>query len=144
MKIIARLIGFTVIGLVFLAVFMELMQFNVRMNELNQVSSTAMNQTQIVMREQIEDRFFNYTNARETFNSNDDYVQYFENCLKKLISSDSKYSYTVYGVDYTKGILSVGVDCTYKKISGEEKTIHTRKTSIVDVLIGDGAEEYGE
>lgn len=142
MKIIARLIGFSLIGIILLGVFMELMQFNVRLNELDQATSLAVNQTQIVMREQIEDRYFNYTNARVTFHSNEEYLDYFEDCLKKLITSDSKYSYTVYGVDYTKGLISVGVDCTYRKINGEEKTLHTRKTSIVDVLIGDEPEVF--
>lgn len=144
MKLIARLMGFTIIGVLFMGMFMELMQLNVRYNELNQITSTAINQTQIVMREQIEDRFFNYTNARVTFNSNDDYLNYFEGCLKKLITSDSKYSYTIYGVDYTKGLISVGVECTYIKLNGDEKTLRTRKTSIVDILIGDEAEEYLE
>lgn len=135
MKQLARLLGFAVIGLFFVGIFIDLMQYNVRMNELIQATSTAINQTQIVMREQIEDKYYNYSNARVYFDNNDDYIGYFRDCLKKLITSDSKYSFDVYGIDYEKGLISVGVNARYIKINGEEKILHTRKTSIVDVIL---------
>lgn len=137
MKILARLMGFTTIGLLFIGILMNMMQENILLRDLMDMTSLAVNQTQIVMKEQIEDKYYNYENARVNFNNNEEYFTYFKQCFTMLISSDAKYEATLYDIDYEKGLISVGVDCKYKNIVGVEKTLHTRKTSIVDVILYD-------
>lgn len=135
MKILARLMGLTAIGLLFIGMLMNIMQENILLRDLTNMTSLAVNQTQIVMKEQIEDQYYNYENARLYFHSDDEYYDYFKECFTKLITADAKYEAILYDIDYTKGLISVGIDCTYKNIAGAEKTLHARKTSIVDVII---------
>lgn len=135
MKILSRLMGFTAIGLLFIGILMNIMQENILLRDLVEMTSLAVNQTQIVMKEQIEDQYYNYVNARIYFNSNEEYYDYFKQCFSTLITSDARYESILYDIDYTKGLISVGIDCKYKNIAGIDKVLHTRKTSIVDVLI---------
>lgn len=135
MKILARLLGFTAIGLLFIGMLMNIMQENILLRDLVDMTSLAVNQTQIVMKEQIEDQYYNYENARTYFTTNDEYYDYFKDCFAKLITSNAKYEAELYDIDFTKGLISVGVDCKYKNIIGNDKVLHTRKTSIVDVLL---------
>ena len=111
-----------------------MLMFNIRRGELNTAISTAMSSTQIIIQEQIEDREYGTNNRRKTISSNDEYVEEFVTNFEKLITTDTDYKVRVYGVDYEKGLLDVGVVGSFKMLNGETKTFESRKTSIIEVL----------
>ena len=115
--------------------FMEMMYKDVLSNELNVITSLAMNQTQIVMTEQIEDLYYHTNNARKKFYSNYEYASDFIDNLEKLKSSDARYEIEIYEADIEEGILDVNVIVHYKRINGDDVSLNTRKTMIVDVLM---------
>ena len=63
MRLLIRFMGLSMIGMIYLVMFMEMMYKDVLSNELNVITSLAMNQTQIVMTEQIEDLYYHTNNA---------------------------------------------------------------------------------
>ena len=115
--------------------FMEMMYKDVLSNELDVITSLAMNQTQIVMTEQIEDLYYHTNNARKKFYSNYEYASDFIDNLEKLKSSDARYEIEIYEADIEEGILDVNVIVHYKRINGDDVSLNTRKTMIVDVLM---------
>jgi predicted site-specific integrase-resolvase len=63
MRVIARCFGLSIILIVSIMIYAQMMMLNVQKDELVNCISTAMTSTQIIMQEQIED--FNYgTNTR--------------------------------------------------------------------------------
>ena len=70
MRLLIRFMGLSMIGMIYLVMFMEMMYKDILSNELNVITSLAMNQTQIVMTEQIEDLYYHTNNARKKFYSN--------------------------------------------------------------------------
>lgn len=134
MRILSRLLGLGIVFIVIVMLFSQMMMFNIRRGELNTAISTAMSSTQVVMQEQIEDRQFGTNTRRKTILSNDEYIQEFITNFEKLVNTDTTYKIKVYGVDYEKGLLDIGVDGTFKMLNGDTKTFSSRKTSIVEVL----------
>lgn len=134
MKIQDRILIFSVIFIFSVMMFMQLTEYNVRQDELNNCITTAMSSTQVVMSEQIEDEVYGTNNRRKTISSNTEYVEEFANNFYKLITSNTSYQIEVYAVDYQKGLLSIGVTGKFKMYNGEIKTITSRKTSIVEVI----------
>lgn len=135
MRLLIRFMGLSMIGMIYLAMFMEMMYKDVLSNELNVITSLAMNQTQIVMTEQIEDLYYHTNNARKKFYSNYEYASDFIDNLEKLKSSDARYEIEIYEADIEEGILDVNVIVHYKRINGDDVSLSTRKTMIVDVLM---------
>ena len=123
------------IGMIYLVMFMEMMYKDVLSNELDVITSLAMNQTQIVMTEQIEDLYYHTNNARKKFYSNYEYASDFIDNLEKLKSSDARYEIEIYEADIEEGILDVNVIVHYKRINGDDVSLNTMKTMIVDVLM---------
>lgn len=134
MKIQERILIFSTIIILSVMMFMQLTEYNVRQDELNNCITTAMSSTQVVMSEQIEDEVYGTHNRRKTIASNAEYVEEFANNFYKLITSNTSYQIEVYAVDYEKGLLSIGVTGKFKMYNGEIKTITSRKTSIVEVI----------
>lgn len=114
--------------------FSQMMSFNIRYDELTNCISTAMTNTQIVMQEQIEDQIYQTNNKRQSIDSNDAYVDIFAQNFYKLVTTDSDFKIRVYGVDYEKGFLDIGVESSFKMFNGQTKTIYSRKTSLVDII----------
>lgn len=135
MRLLIRFMGLSMIGMIYLVMFMEMMYRDVLSNELNQITSLAMHQTQIVMTEQIEDLYYRTDNARKKFFSDYEYASDFVENLKKLKSSDARYEIEIYEADIEEGILDVNVTLHYKRINGEDVSMSVRKTMIVDVLM---------
>lgn len=135
MRLLIRFMGLSMIGMIYLVMFMEMMYKDVLSNELNVITSLAMNQTQIVMTEQIEDLYYHTNNARNKFYSNYEYASDFVDNLEKLKSSDARYEIEIYEADIEEGILDVNVIVHYKRINGDDVSLSTRKTMIVDVLM---------
>ena len=134
MRILTRLFGLGVVLIVVIMLFGQMMMFNIRRGELNSAISTAMSSTQIVMQEQIEDKEYGTNTRRKTISSNDEYIDEFIENFEKLITTDTVYKIRVYGVDYEKGLLDIGVEGSFKMLNGETKTFNSRKTSIVEIL----------
>ena len=141
MKILMRVFGMSVIMMLSVLMVFQMMSMNIRRDELTTCISTAMTSTQIIMQEQIEDQVYGTNTKRKEITSNEEYLEEFASNFYKLINSDSKYKIKVFGIDYTKGFIDIEIESTYIMFNGEEKTISSRKTSIVDVLMD---EEEGE
>lgn len=108
-----------------------------RSDELNKITSLAMSNTQIVMMENIEDAYFNTNNARRTIDSDIDYINLYKDNLEKLISTNSSYSIKDYYADARKGLLYVNIECSFKTIKGDYKTLNKKLLNIIDVIEDD-------
>ncbi|MCR0459010.1 hypothetical protein MKD03_10670 [[Clostridium] innocuum] len=134
MKALIRcfMLGMSIIILVMMFSFFQ--EVNVRQDELNNIVTTAMTQTQTVIKEQIEDKQYKTNNKRYAIRNNDEYVAEFTHNLYMLKTTNSDYRITVYGVDYEKGLLDIGVESSFRMWNGKTKTFTTRKTGIVENL----------
>ena len=134
MKALIRcfMLGMSIIVLVMMFSFFQ--EVNVRQDELNNIVATAMTQTQTVIKEQIEDQEYKTNNKRYAISNNDEYVAEFTHNLYMLKTTNSDYHITVYGVDYEKGLLDIGVKSSFRMWNGQTKTLTTRKTGIVENL----------
>ena len=133
MKILTRIFGVCIMLVLTSMVFLETMNLTIRQDELNNCISTAVTTTQIVMKENIEDAIYGTDNARQKITSNEDYLSLFKRNLDELRTTNSKYDIKVYGVDYSKGYIDVGVESTYPMFNGETKTITGRQTNLIEV-----------
>ena len=134
MKIIIRIFGLSIMLFYVIIIFLQMMSYNVRRDELNRCISVAMTNTQIVMMENIEDKMYGTSNSRKQIISNDDYLEEFAHNFYMLISTNTNYEIRVYAIDYTVGLLSVEVEGSFYTLNGIKKTFSSRKTSFVDVL----------
>lgn len=134
MRGLTRMFGLSIIFLLLIMIFSQLMVYNVKKDEVVTNVTTASSTTQYAIQEQIEDKIYGTHNARKTINSNQEYLEDFKNNLDKLMSDGSKYEIKVYGIDYEKGLLDVEVISSFKMLNGKVTTVSSRKTSIVDVV----------
>lgn len=137
MRLISRLFGMLSLFILLIFHLLTLIEYNVRYDEINMIVSSALKTTQYVMQEQIEDNLNETEFRRMDILSNEDYLKEFKKNLMIQVNTNSDYDIHVFGIDYEKGLLDVGVDCNYKALNGEEKTISTRKCSIIEIEDGD-------
>lgn len=135
MRLIVRIYGMCMIFVLSAMIFLQMMSFNVRRDELINCTSMAMSSTQIVIQEQIEDDLYGTETRRKDITSNEEYLEEFATNFYKLVSTNSNFHIDVYGIDYTKGFLDVEVTSSFPMFLGGTKTITSRKTSIVDVIM---------
>ena len=140
MRIVCRCFGISMILIMSVLLFLQMMDFNVRRDELTSCISTAMSNTQIIMQEQIEDQINGTNTRRKTISSNEEYLEEYANNFNKLVTSNSDFDIHVYGIDYTKGFLDIEITSSFTMFNGKTKTITSRKTGIVEVL-QDGGDE---
>lgn len=133
MRIMVRMMELSIIGFCTCLMLMHIFDLNVRLDELNKISSLAMSNTQIVVQENIEDRLYGTDNARLRIDSNDKYISLYKENLSKLISTDSTYEVSDYLADHERGLLYVKVDCSYKTLNGNTKTLSRKLLNIIDV-----------
>ena len=143
MKIIARIFGVCIMLIMTSMMFLEMMGITIRQDELNNCISSAVATTQVIMKENIEDKVYGTEAARNVIESNDEYLQLFKTNLEKAKTSNTKYTIRVYGVDYTKGYLDVGVEATYPMINGAVRTLTSRQTNLIEVYEGEQQPVYG-
>lgn len=136
MKTLVKAFRHSVIILFTWAMMMEIGAYHIRSNELNQALQLAMTSTQTVAKENVADARYGTHAARKVFHNNDEYLQDFKNQFTKAITSNSSFTIKVYGIDYTTGLLDIGVDAKYKTWTGTQ-VISTRKANIVDVIATD-------
>ena len=134
MKIIVRIMGLTVIGLCISICLMHSFDIMIRYDELIKASSLAMSNTQLVMMENIEDAYYGTSNARRVINDDLDYISLFKENFNILTSTNSKYTIKEYVADARKGLLYVDIDCCFKTIKGDYKTLNKKLINIVDVV----------
>ena len=65
MKIIVRIFGLSVMLFYVILIFLQMIDYNIRRDELNQCISMAMTSTQIIMMENIEDQILGTNNCRK-------------------------------------------------------------------------------
>ena len=123
--------------------FLEMMGITIRQDELNNCISSAVATTQVIMKENIEDKVYGTEKSRNVIESNDEYLQLFKTNLEKAKTSNTRYTIRVYGVDYTKGYLDVGVEATYPMINGAIRTLTSRQTNLIEVYEGEQKPVYG-
>lgn len=134
MKLIIRVIGFTTIGMCISLILINLFDINIRKYEVDEISRSAMNSTQIIMLENIENEYYGTSNAREIIDSNKKYEDLYLENLSILQTSNGKYNVSFIS-DYTKGLLSVNIDYEYINFLGETKVINKKLTNIIDVVL---------
>lgn len=134
MRVLIRCFNLSIILIVSILIFAQMMIFNVKRDELINCISTAMSSTQMIMQEQIEDGIYGTNVRRKTITSNEQYLDEFLIHFYKLVTTDSDYIINVYGIDYTKGLLDIEIESHFKMFNGKEKVIKSRKTSIIDVI----------
>ena len=138
MRSVTRLYGLALLFLIMILIFAQLIIYGVVKDELVVNTTTAVTATQEIMQEQIEDIQYGTNTSRRAGNpidSNQEYIAEFKMNLDKIKPAKAEYSVNVYGVDYEKGLLDVGVVSSFKLLNGQEKTIECRKTSIVDIIV---------
>ena len=137
MKVLVRAMSLTVIGLCVCLILMHLLDYNVRLDELNKASHLAMANTQIVMQENIEDIYYNTNNSRMKIGSNEEYLKLFKDNFMILVNSDGTYSISGYS-DVYKGLLWVNISHKYKNFLGQDKTITKKMINVIDVVCDNG------
>lgn len=134
MKAMMRVMGMTIIGMLLMIIMIQTVNVDIRKDELESASSLAMNQTQQIMEEIIEDEYYGTNNARSSIDSNDEYFDLYVDNFQKLITTNCAYNIDLLHADYTKGLLDVNVTCRYKNFIGEESSITERKTNIIEQI----------
>ncbi len=134
MKIIVRIFGLSVMLFYVILIFLQMIDYNIRRDELNQCISMAMTSTQIIMMENIEDQILGTNNCRKKITSNKEYLDEFKNNFHVLTSTNTDYKIHVYAIDYTTGLLSIGVEGQFLTLNGIKKKFNSRKTSVIDML----------
>ena len=135
MRIVTRCFGLSVIFIISIMIYSQMMIYNVRKDELVNCISTAMTSTQIVMQEQIEDMMYGTNTKRKSIHSNEEYLDEFVKNFYKLTTTNSDFYIKVFGIDYTKGFLDIEIESYFKMYNGKTKMISSRKTSIVDIIL---------
>ena len=135
MKIVVRIFGLSMMLFYVVLIFLQMMDYNVRRDELNNCISIAMTNTQIVMTENIEDTLYGTNNSRKRIESNEEYIEEFANNFHMLVTTNTNYEIHVFAIDYTTGLLSVEVEGTFMSLNGINKSFSSRKTSVVEVLV---------
>ena len=134
MKVMTRIMGLAVAGFIAMIAMLQLINVDIRRDEMETITTLAMNQTQTIAEEYIADELYGTNNARKKFTSNDEYFQDYVNNFQKLVTSDCVYQIDLMYADYEKGLLDVNVTCEYKNILGQEASMSERKTSIIETV----------
>lgn len=132
MRILIKLFGYTLVGLLTLICGLQFVSTNTRLDEMETAATIAMSQTQTVMAEQIEDRRYGTNIAREHWTSEDEYFDYFVDSFQIQLTTDSKCSIDLLNASLEKGVLDVKITCTYNRLDKKTATISTTKTGIVE------------
>lgn len=134
MKSFVRVCLLCAVGLLFALYHINNMIVDNINNELQYATQNAMFTTQYVPKIMIQDKYLGTHDATLTFSSEEEYFNDFKANFFKQITSDAEYQVICLDSDLSRGLLSVEILGTYKNVLGETKSVHTIKTSIVDVV----------
>lgn len=117
MKLLVRIVGITVMGIIVSVGVIYLVNTNIIINELNECSSLAMKQTQIAIENSIKDKLDLIDN--NDFDD-DKYEEYYKHCFLSAVNDDSLYLLDI-DCDADKGIMYVKIDVpSYKYVPTKE------------------------
>lgn len=109
MKIFVRLFGLSVLSYLSLLLMINLVAANIANKELAVVANAAMNETQLLMSEIMEDRLLGRHTARYLFTDDASYFAFYCQSLALLTAESQRYQVELISCDYEKGLLSVRV-----------------------------------
>ena len=89
MRVLARVMGLSIMFILTSIIFLQLSSFNIHEMELSDATTTAMTSTQIVEQENIEDDIYDTTNARKVIDSNTKYQQQYVDDFAMLVGAKS-------------------------------------------------------
>lgn len=133
MKLFIRISGIITMGMCICLILMNLLDLNIRKDEVDKISRLAMNSTQIIMQENIEDAYYGTNNARLKINSSEEYENIYKENLLKLQTTDGIYNLS-FKSDPNKGILAVYINYVYTNFLGNESSINKNLINIIDVV----------
>ncbi len=133
MRIMIRIFSFTIMGLCIVLMLMHGFDMIIRYDEVDRVSRMAMDQSQMIVLENIEDHYYKTRNARKTITSARDYLAIFNDNLNTLKTSDGTYSVDGY-FNPLKGIAYANISYSYVNFLGQNKTINKKLVNIIDVV----------
>ena len=87
MRVLARVMGLSIMFILTSIIFLQLSSFNIHEMELSDATTTAMTSTQIVEQENIEDDIYDTTNARKVIDSNTKYQQQYVDDFAMLVGA---------------------------------------------------------
>lgn len=128
MKIFVRLFGLTVMSYLALLLLINLVAVNIASKELEIVANAAMNETQLLMSEIMEDRLLGRHTARYLFIDDATYFGFYCQSVALLTSGSDRYQVELISCDYDKGLMSVKV-----KRRVLQKTLTKTLLNIVEV-----------
>lgn len=134
MKITIRILGLVFMGLCSLLVIIHLLDLSIRKDEIDKISKQAMRGTQIIMQENIEDKYYGTNNARLIIESNEQYENLYKESLNKLHTSNGNYNLKI-DSDYKKGLMSVEITYVYKNLLGKDVTLNKKLINIINVVV---------
>lgn len=134
MKMMVKCFSWGIVLILLVMIFSQMTSYNIRQDEMNNLISTAMTSTQIVMKENMEDEIYGTNNKRRIIDSNKKYVEEFATNFHRLATTNSKYTIKIIGVDYKKGFLDVDITCSFRIYNGTTKQFSSRKINIIENL----------
>lgn len=124
MKLLVRILGITVMGIVVSIGIIYLVNTNIVINELNECSSFAMKQTQLAIEDSIKDKLDLIENNEF---DDDKYENYYRECFNSTVEDSSIYEMDI-DCNADKGIMYVQIDVP------DYKYIPTKKLlSFIDI-----------
>ena len=87
MRVLARVMGLSIMFILTSIIFLQLSSFNIHEMELSDATTTAMTSTQIVEQENIEDDIYDTTNARKVIDNNTKYQQQYVDDFAMLVGA---------------------------------------------------------
>ena len=97
-----------------------------------QVNSTLYTETSHSINEALYQTEMRLWENYENYDSDDDVLSELNTNLRKFLPSGREAVVRVYGVDYARGLLDVGVRVDYTSVHGAEKYVYARRTMIFE------------
>jgi hypothetical protein len=121
MKTAIRSFFFIAIGLYAVLISLVYVEKDIKTQELRLLTEQALSETQRVL-----------LDGRYPITSNDEYLAEFTQNFVRNTTSLDNVDIKVYGIDYEKGLLSVGVSTQIKNFNGTSTEASVKRTSIID------------
>lgn len=133
MRMLFRALGMFMVTIFMSMTVLYVSSVNIHQEELLSTTTTALNQTQMVMEDQIMDNLYGTKIADTELLTDESYFNFFLENLRILVSStDSKYTVDLLDIDVDRGFIRVKVTTTFNTVAGV-RTKEVIKTGLVDV-----------
>lgn len=133
MRMLFRALGMFMVTIFMSMTVLYVSSVNIHQEELLSTTTTALNQTQMVIEDQIMDNLYGTKIADTELLTDESYFNFFLENLRILVSSsDSKYTVDLLDIDVDRGFIRVKVTTTFNTVAGV-RTKEVIKTGLVDV-----------